>query len=255
MGRGDECQCCGFEIDDPMFHRCPTVAAVTSAIDMQSDGTDVEPMESGIGFERVAMTGTGGSPPGHTQATTVDRRRKVANLLATQGGMTGREVAQTLKISESTASRDIAAVKKLWREEMVENVDAMVARDLAELGIVKQEAWRVYAASLEVGDEVVTVAETKDGKFRTETVSNPKANLHALRMVQSCIEKKRKILGLDKETPGANTGKMISFTVRIGDRVLHSGASTMDPEEDIVDAEVVELDSTGKALPSGDGAE
>ena len=43
----------------------------------------------------------------------------------------------------------------------------------------------------------------------------------------------------------------MSFTVRIGDRILVSEASTIDPEEDILDAEVVELDSAGKALPSG----
>lgn len=217
---------------------------------MESNGTDVEPMES-AGFERVAMTGTGGSPPGHTQATTLDRRRKVARLLASRGGLTGREVAETLGISDSTASRDIAAIKKLWRDEMLEDVDLMVARDLAELGMVKQEAWRVYADSCEIGDEVVTVAETKDGTFRTETVSNPKANLHALRMVQSCIEKKRKILGLDKEDAGGGKAKLVSFTVKIGDRVLVSEASTVEPEDDILDAEMVELDSQGKALPSG----
>jgi len=218
---------------------------------MESDGTDVESMESGAGFERIAMTGTGGRPPGHVAATTTDRRRKVARLLASRGGMTGREVAEELGISESTASRDIAAVKKIWRDEMIEDVDLMVARDLAELGMVKNEAWAVYAASLEVGDEVVTVAETKDGTFTTETVSNPKANLHALKLVQSCIEKKRKILGLDKEEGVGGKPKLVSFTVKIGDRVLVSEASTIEPEDDIVDAEVVELDSTGKALPSG----
>jgi hypothetical protein len=116
--------------------------------------------------------------------------------------------------------------------------------------LVKAEAWGVYAQSLEVGERVVTVADTKDGTFETVTETNPKANLHALKLVQSCIEKRRKILGLDKETAGGGAGKMIVFTVKIGDRVLVSEASTVEPE-DILDAEVVELDSTGKALPSG----
>jgi hypothetical protein len=168
--------------------------------------------------------------------------------------MTGREVAEVLEISESTASRDIAAVKALWRAEMIQDIDVMVARDLAELGMVKNEAWAAYQQSIEVGEEVVTVAETKDGTFETVTTTNPKANLHALKLVQSCIEKKRKILGLDKETSGGASGKMISFTVKIGDRVLVSEASTAEPRDDILDAEVVELDSTGKALPSGDEA-
>ena len=175
-------------------------------------------------------------------------------MLAMQGGMTGKEVAETIGISESTASRDIAAVKKLWREEMIEHVDVMVARDLAELGMVKQEAWWCYEQSVANGEHTETETVLADGKTITTTVtSNPKADLNALKLVQSCIEKKRKILGLDKEGAGAGGAKLVSFTVRIGDRVLVSEASTVDPEDDIVDAEMVELDSAGKALPSGTG--
>lgn len=164
-------------------------------------------------------------------------------------------------VSESTASRDLAAIKEQWRLEMIEDVDVMVARDLAELGLVKSEAWWTYQQSLEVGDETVTEQEVLIGKdgdsrvLRTTVVQNPKANLSALKLVQSCIEKKREILGLDKAAASASSGKMISFTVRIGDRVLVSESSTVDPKDDILDAEVVELDSTGKALPSGDEAE
>ena len=224
-------------------------------VDMETDATDLETMDSGGEFGHEVATHRGGRPPGHTAATTTDRRRKVARFLAARGGMTGKEVAEEFGIAESTASRDIAAVKKLWREAMIEDVDVMIARDLAELGLVKNEAWWIYQQSVEVGEEVVTVAETKDGTFETVTTTNPKANLHALKMVQSCIEKKRKILGLDREGASGGSGKMISFTVKIGDRVLVSEASTVEPEDDILDAEVVELDSTGKALPSGTGDE
>ena len=220
---------------------------------MTESGTDLESMDSGIGFARPGMH-KGGRPPGHPSAKTTDRRRQVARLLAMQGGMTGKEVAETIGISESTASRDIAAVKKLWREEMIEHVDVMVARDLAELGMVKQEAWWCYQQSIENGEETVTETVLADGKEIVTTVkTNPKADLHALKLVQSCIEKKRKILGLDKEGAGAGGAKLVSFTVRIGDRVLVSEASTVDPEDDIVEAEMVELDSAGMALPSGTG--
>jgi hypothetical protein len=116
--------------------------------------------------------------------------------------------------------------------------------------MVKAEAWRCYVESCEVGETVTVVEETKDGTYTKVSSTNPKASLHALKLVQSCIEKRRRILGLDKEVGGGNVGKMISFTVKIGDRVIVSEASTMLPE-DILDAEVVELDSTGKALPSG----
>ena len=201
-----------------------------------------------VGFE--APRHPGGAPKGFTKAKTDERRRGVAKLLAVSGAMTGREVALVMGITESTANRDIRRIKAAWRAAMIEDMDIVIARDLAELGLVKAEAWGVYAASLEVGERTVTVAETKDGTFETVTETNPKASLHALKLVQTCIEKRRRILGLDKETHGSGAGKMISFTVKIGDRVIVSEASTMPPD-DILDAEVVELDSTGKALPSG----
>jgi len=192
----------------------------------------------------------GGRPPGATNAETLDRRRRVARLLATRGAMSATEISEILGIHISTATRDLAAIKAEWREEMMLDVDAVLARDLAELGMVKQEAWRAYAMSLEKGDETVTVQEFEDGKeIRTTVTQNPKPDLGALKMVAGCIERKRKILGLDKEEAGRGP-KQIVFTVRIGDRVLVSESST-GRLDDIEDAEVVELDSTGKALPSG----
>ena len=205
-----------------------------------------------VGFESPAPrpVGHGGAPAGMTKIKTEERRRQVARYLAVHGAVTGKEVCEALGISHSTASRDIAAVKARWRAEMISDMDAVIARDLAELGMVKAEAWQTYVESCESGEVVTTVAETKDGVFETVTTTNPKASLHALKLVMGCIDKRRKILGLDKEVGGASAGKMISFTVKIGDRVIVSEASTMEPE-DILDAEVVELDSTGKALPSG----
>lgn len=208
-----------------------------AAIEPQDDDT-VEPHK-------------GGRPPGHSNAETLARRRKVARLLATQGAMSATAISDMLGISLSTATRDLAAIKAAWREEMIEDVEAMLARDIAELGMVKQEAWRVYAKSVEEGLTVVTEQDTPGGMIVTTTTTDPKPDLNALKMVQSCIEKKRKLLGLDKEDTRDKGPKAISFTVRIGDRVLVSESSTAEPD-DIVDAEVVELDSTGKALPSGD---
>ncbi len=204
------------------------------------------------GFEHPAVRPVGheGAQDGLTRVRTEERRRAVARYLAVHGAVTGREISEALGITQSTASRDIAAVKKVWRAEMIQDMDAVIARDLAELGMVKAEAWSRYVESCEVGEIVTTVEETKDGIFTKTSTTNPKASLHALKLVTLCIEKRRRILGLDKESRGPGGGKRFSFTVKIGDRVIVSEASTMPPE-DILDAEVVELDSTGKALPSG----
>lgn len=195
----------------------------------------------------------GGRPPGHTNAETAARRREVAALLLRRGAMSGREIAEEVGVSESTASRDLAAIKEAWRAEMVADVDAVVARDLAEMGLVKNEAWRAYQQSLEEGDVIETVTTGGEGGETTTVVTtNAKPDLHALKLVQSCIEKRRRILGLDQETLGGSGPKKISFTVKIGDRILVSEASTADAD-DVADAEYTEIDSTGKALPSGEG--
>ena len=195
-------------------------------------------------------THQGGRPPGSTNAETADRRRRVARLLATRGAMSATEISDILGIHISTATRDLAAIKAEWRAEMLTDTDSVIARDVAEIGMVKQEAWRAYAMSLERGDETVTEQEIGEGRvLRTTVTQNPRPNLSALKMVESCIEKKRKILGLDKEDARGGGPKSISFTVRIGDRVLVSESST-GSYEDIEDAEMVELDSSGKALPS-----
>jgi hypothetical protein len=167
--------------------------------------------------------------------------------------MSGREIAEEMGISESTASRDLSAIKEQWRSEMLADMDAVIARDLAEMGLVKNEAWRAYQQSLEEGDVIETVTEGEGGTTVTTVTSNPKPDLHALKLVQSCIERRRKILGLDKEGHGSGV-KKISFTVKIGDRVLVSEASEAD-ESDIADAEYTEVDSSGKALPSGKGSD
>lgn len=215
-------------------------------------GWDMDEAAAQARFERPAGRPVGheGAQGGLTRVKTEERRRSVARYLAVNGAVTAKEMSEALGISKSTASRDIAAVKRQWRAEMIADMDAVIARDLAELGMVKAEAWRCYVESCEVGETTTVVEETKDGVFEKVSTTNPKASLHALKLVQSCIEKRRRILGLDKETGGANAGKQISFTVKIGDRVIVSEASTMPPD-DILDAEVVELDSTGKALPSG----
>ena len=193
----------------------------------------------------------GGRPTGTTNAETVDRRRRVARLLATRGAMSATEISRLIGTSLSTATRDLAAIKEEWRLEMIASTDVVMARDLAELGMVKQEAWRVYAKSLEHSPKIVTETERPGGVEVVTTTMDPKPDLNALKLVQTCIEKKRKVLGLDKDE-GADRGpKHISFTVRIGERVLVS-ESSVGNQEDILDAEMVELDSQGKALPSGD---
>jgi arginine repressor len=208
-------------------------------------------MESAPEQGDEVTTHQGGRPPGSTNAETLDRRRRVARLLATRGAMSATEISELLGIHISTATRDLAAIKAEWREEMLASTDAVMARDLAELGMVKQEAWRVYAKSLDHKPQIVTETERPGGVEVVTTTMDPKPDLNALKLVQTCIEKKRKVLGLDKDDGSDRGPKSISFTVRIGERVLVS-ESSVGNHEDILDAEMVELDSQGKALPSGD---
>lgn len=165
----------------------------------------------------------------------------------------------------STIVRDEKIIRAEWREERLRDSEALLAQDLAELGMVKREAWRVYRESLEprtsaTEQRSVTTGGQNGGSetdtdSRTET--SPSPNLKALELVTKCLERRQKLLGYGEEEQAKKRDKarVFAFTVKIGDKVLASEASGL--EDDVVldaeDAEFYEVGSDGKKLlTSGD---
>lgn len=217
-----------------------------------------------------------------TGYTADERRAEISRVLVCERGITKAELSRRYGVSATTIASDIRMIKREWREARLANADAMIAQDLAELGMVKQEAWRAYAASLDPkisrSSQVTTpvVAKVNEATGETEMVAanagtqtvgqtenTPIPNLKALELVTKCVEKKQALLGygegVDKRRAGGDKARVFAFTVKIGDKVLTSQATDVESEAvdiDVEDAEFYEVDSMGKkALASGSEGE
>jgi len=82
------------------------------------------------------------------------RRIEVAKLV--DGSATQREIADKLGISVGTVNNDIRALRKLWREQQVENVNGIMAEDLHRVSAAMKAIWpMVEAGSLKAIDRLI----------------------------------------------------------------------------------------------------
>lgn len=193
-----------------------------------------------------------------------ERRVVVADALLRQRGVGRRELAGRLGVSVATIQADVRRLKREWREERLQDTEVLLAQHLAELAMVKSEAWRVYAASCEPKTsrtQQVTRPVDGDGgagsgtqtMSETEGAANP--NLKALELVTKCLDSRRRLLGYGFDDDPSDKARVFAFTVKIGDAVLTSGATDLI-DGDVIeaeDAEFYEVDSLGrKRLTSGE---
>jgi hypothetical protein len=197
------------------------------------------------------------------QLTAEGRRAEVARMMLSGEVIDREELAKRFGVVEATIARDVRVIREQWRGESLQAGEALVAQDMAELGMVKREAWRVYEESLHprvAQTEQTTVsgglgeggAGKRQGpgqvKSESKTVSSPTPNLKALDLVVKCMDRRRKLLGYGDDGQ-ADAPKAIRFTVKIGDRVLEAGTGRELDEGEIEDAEFTEMGS----LAAGDG--
>lgn len=184
------------------------------------------------------------------EMTAPARRVQLARVLVKTTRPNQMELARKYGVSEATIRADLKKIRRAWRDEMVKSTDQIIAQDLAELSMVKQEAWFVYERSITCGDVVTTETDSdKGGNSVTVTTSDPKPNLRALDMVVDCIKMKRRILGIEKAGE-KKAPRAFAFTVKIGEKVILAESSTAEPS-DVLEADFVEVDSSGRQLPSG----
>jgi len=186
---------------------------------------------------------------------------RVADALVRERGVSRKELAARFDVSVTTVMNDERMIRKEWREARLANADALLAQDLAELGMVKSEAWRVYESSTrprttrtkQISQPLVVVGEglepsgANGRETDTATELTPVPNLKALELVTRCLEQRRELLGIGVEKEGSRP-RVFAFTVKIGDRVLASGATAdIDAEDiDVDDAEYYEVEADGR---------
>lgn len=151
--------------------------------------------------------------PGERQHTNKkgveERRRTVARLLVKS--VPQYEIARICGVSSTQISRDIKHIRKEWKESRLEDTDEYVSQELAKIAVIEEEAWKAWEKSCEkvVSTRVVKEAPSKqypDGKMSKQVQEQERHGDKAmLDIVLNCIEKRCKLLGIEKPIKIAET--------------------------------------------------
>jgi hypothetical protein len=196
------------------------------------------------------------------------RRAVLAELMVRKERYDRVELGVEFGVSAATIRRDEEMIRAEWREERLAAAEVMLAQDLAELGMVKREAWRVYEASLEPVVSETRQATNSSGGGLVEggdgpgpklvettgrTVTTPRASLGALQLVMKCLEDRRRLLGYGADEAAAKKPRVFAFTVKIGDKVIQSESCDGGELEGVDDAEFYEVQPDGSKALLGPG--
>ena len=121
-------------------------------------------------------------------------------------GMTTRQIAEKVGISQRTVVRDIQHLQAQWREKALEAIDQVKARELASLDIMEAEAWDAYNRSKQ--DYTKKVVEDKPtGKGRSARIEtgSQHGDPRLFNVILSIKERRAKLLGMDAPTKIAGT--------------------------------------------------
>lgn len=131
----------------------------------------------------------------------LERRKNVAKRYIR--GETQWEIARAFEVDQGTISRDLDAIRKLWIEEAVRDMDEIKAKELAKIDTVEAEAWKAWTKSQE-NAEVMRAKRRGIGSGSEERVTSETEKVtkgqagdpRYLELVLKCVEKRCQILGV-----------------------------------------------------------
>lgn len=128
-----------------------------------------------------------------------ERRRNVARRYLR--GELQWEIARAFEVGEATVCRDLKAIHAEWLKDAVRDLDVVKSRELARIDECEREAWGAWKRSQE--DAQLLRARMRAGNAETEKVTRGQAgDPRFLQIVLSCVERRCKILGMDKKADG-----------------------------------------------------
>lgn len=119
-------------------------------------------------------------------------------------GMTQVAIGREVGVDASSISLDLKAIRAEWKESRIRDFDEAKAVELAKLDKTEREGWLAWERSQ---TNAVKVKTTEDGsgekveKWSEGQTGDPRF----LQIVQTCIQKRCDILGLDAPTKWAQT--------------------------------------------------
>lgn len=132
----------------------------------------------------------------------IERRKKVSELHLQGWGQI--EIANELKVRQSTISVDLKQISKAWRESSIRDFDELRDLELARIDKVFREAWAGYIRSQQPHQSATTDGEAGAQKAK-RTIRNQYGDPRFLSVILDCIQSKRELLGLDAPVKVAQT--------------------------------------------------
>lgn len=137
------------------------------------------------------------------------------------------DIARDLGVSQQQVSYDLKIIRQRWKQAQLESMDARIAQTLAEINMVKQEAWKGWDSSRQV-KETTTHEEggggdkgawEKTSVKREVTSGNPAF----LGQILECIKQRSILQGLPTELKYQDLNAAIA-------RVAQAGYDIREPE-------------------------
>jgi len=152
-------------------------------------------------------------------------RVKIAELYIK--GVYQAEIATELNLDQSTISRDLKAIQAEWVKNTTLDLDHFKGKEIAKIDQVERTAWEGYTRSLEKFKSTITTGKgitedketgkvTAGNKDQVVKVEERNGDPRFLDVVMKCIERRCKIMGLDKED---EQGRALKIIIESSDKV------------------------------------
>ena len=134
-------------------------------------------------------------------------RRRIAELYLR--GWLQVDIADELGLHQTTISNDLKAIQAEWLESTIVDFDKARARELAKIDDLEREYWCGWQESTK--DREIDIEESQAGGKHgsldktVHKVEGQVGDPRFLQGVQSCIDRRCKLLGLDAPTKVAPT--------------------------------------------------
>lgn len=119
------------------------------------------------------------------------------------------DIAEELGVHQSTISRDLAVIREEWLESTLVDFDKARSTELARIDALEREHWRAWFESTK--DKEVQIQESQTGgkhvhlSKEVQKVEGQAGDPRFLQGIQTCIDRRCKLLGLDAPVKVAPT--------------------------------------------------
>ena len=134
------------------------------------------------------------------------RRQQVASLYLQ--GWPQTEIADHLKIAQSTVSSDLKRIQTDWRRSTIRDFDLLQTIELKKIDRIEREAWAAWDRSQKPSQQA-RIKGNRSEQDAERLVKNQVGDPRFLEQVQKCVAARRALMGLDAPTRIEPVGQFV----------------------------------------------